>query len=171
MPRIVIRAQPTHGGDRHAPTQHPGGSRYRRSRPDPHHRYAAGPSLHPALLRVAGRTRRRDRLAVLEQPTRAERWMATPAGYKRPVPPRRPAPSPTPRTAAATALSAAQPEPVALALSEYPVWRHPTQVAVMGCHATAASVVYYWHGHTDTNLRDHTDRDCHQRHQGGRRAS
>jgi hypothetical protein len=62
-------------------------------------------------------------------------------GYERPVPTRRPAPSPTPRTAAATAPSAAHVKPVAHALSESPVWRHPTQVAVMGCHARASSVL------------------------------
>jgi hypothetical protein len=139
---------PTHGGDRHARTSRPGGPRYRRSRPDPHHGDAAGPSLHPALLGVAGRARRRDGFAKLEQPARAEQ-QPTPAGHERPVPPGRPAPSPTPRTAAATAISAAQTEPVAHTLSEYPVWRHPTQIAVMCCHATAASVVYYGHEYTN----------------------
>jgi hypothetical protein len=106
-----------HRGDRHAPTSRPGGPRYRRRCPDPHHGDTAGPSLHPALLGVAGRTRRRNRFAILEQPTRAEQQPATPAGHERPVQARRPASSPAPRTAAATALSASQPEPVAHALS------------------------------------------------------
>jgi hypothetical protein len=116
VPWIVIRAHPTHEGDRHVRTSRPDGSRYRR-RPDPHHSDTAGPSLHPAVLGVAGRTRRRYGYAILEQHARAERQPATPAGYERPVPARRTAPSPTARTAAATALSAAQPEPVAYALS------------------------------------------------------